>query len=66
MYILIENSDNCLKTSGVLQQFYRDVSSLGNNGAITDFIAANSTTESLNFKEKLRRQTGNNGIKMLK
>ena len=37
MYNLIEYSDNYLKTSGNLQQYYRDEASIGNNRNIMDF-----------------------------
>ena len=51
MYNLIEYSDNHLKTSGILWQFYRDVPAVDANGAITDFTEANDT-DSLNIKLK--------------
>ena len=44
MYNLIEYSDNYLKRSGILWQFYRNVPDLGN------FTEANATTESFNLK----------------
>ena len=66
MHNLIEYSDNYLKTSGILCQFYRDAPAVNNDGAIVDFTDANATTESLNLKIKLTDQTGNNGTKMLK
>ena len=37
MYNLIEYSDNYLKTSGNLQQYYRDEAAIGNNRNIMDF-----------------------------
>ena len=37
MYNLIEYSDNYMKTSGNLQQYYRDEASIGNNRNIMDF-----------------------------
>ena len=37
MYNLIEYSDNYLKTSGNLQQYYRDEASIGNNRNIMGF-----------------------------
>ena len=43
MYNLIEYSDNYLKASGNLCQFYRDVPALDNRGAITDFTEAHAT-----------------------
>ena len=57
MYNLIEYSDNYLKRSGILWQFYRNVPDLGN------FTEANATTESFNLKQKLTGQTGNNDTK---
>ena len=61
---LIEYSDNCLKTSGILWQFCRDVPALNAAGnEIAHFIEANATTESFNLKEKLTGQTGNNDTK---
>ena len=58
MYNLIEYSDNYLKTSRILWQFYRDVAALDDDGAIADFTEANATTESFNLKVKLKGQTG--------
>ena len=66
MYNLIEYSDNYLKTSGILCQFYRDAQAVNNDGAVVDFTDANATTESFNLKIKLIDQTGKNGTKMLK
>ena len=43
MYNLIESSDNYLKSSGILWQYYRDELALAAN-AITDFNADNATT----------------------
>ena len=64
MYNLIEYSNNYLKTSGILWQFYRDVPALNDDGdAMVDFTEANATTESFNLKETLTGQTGNNGTK---
>ena len=45
-YNWIEYSDNYLKTSGILWQFYRDVPVLDDDSAIIDFTKANATTES--------------------
>ena len=66
MYNLVEYSDNYLKTSGILWQFYRDVSALDDDDVITDFTEANATTKSSNVKVKLSGQTENNGTKKLK
>ena len=58
MYNIIEYSDNYSKTSGILWQFRRDVPTVGDDVAITDFNDANAT-DSFNLKEKLTGQTGN-------
>ena len=57
MYNLVEYSDNYLKTSGILWQFYRDVSALDDDDVITDFTEANATTKSSNVRVKLSGQT---------
>ena len=38
MYNLIEYSDNFLKTSGILWQYYKDEPALANNGDLTDLM----------------------------
>ena len=63
MYNLIEYTDNCSKTSGILFQFCRDVPAVDDDGQITDFTEANATTDLLNLKVKLTVQTGKNGTK---
>ena len=63
MYNLIEYNHNYLKTSGILWQFYRDVSSVNVDGAVIDFIEANAITESFSLKVKLTGQIGNNRSK---
>ena len=60
MYNLIEYSDNYSKTSGSLQQYYKDIPAVNNAGNIVDFTATN-TTESFKFKTKITGQTNNNG-----
>ena len=65
MYNLVEYSDNYLKTSGILWQFYRDVSALDDDDVITDFTEANATTILSNVKVKLAGQTGNNGTQKI-
>ena len=60
MYNLIEYSDNYSKTSGRLQQYYKDISAVNNNNIIVDFNEAN-VTNSFNFKAKITGQTGDNG-----
>ena len=60
MYNLIEYSDNYSKTSGSLWLYYKDISTVNNNGAIVDFNEANNT-DSINFKSKIIGHTGDNG-----
>ena len=62
MYNLIEYSDNYLKTSGSLWQYYRDEPFIINNGDITD-IPDNPDSSSFKFKLKITSQTGNDGTK---
>ena len=62
MYILLEYSDNCSKTSGSLFKCYEDEAALDNTGAIADFTN-NNTTHSFKFIEKITGQAGNNGTK---
>ena len=61
MYNVIEYSDNYSKTSESLWQYCKDIPAV-NNGAIIDFNEAN-VTDSLNFKEKILGQTGDDGTK---
>ena len=62
IYSLIEYSDNYLKTSGSLWQYYRDDPDLNNDGVITDFP---NDTDSVSFKskQKITGQTGNDETK---
>ena len=46
MYDLIEYSNNYLKASGVLWQYYRDEPSLGNIYNVTDFTGPNDNSNS--------------------
>ena len=62
MYNLIEFTDNYSKTSGSLQQHYKDIPAVNNNGEIVGFNVANAT-DSFNFKAKITGQTENNGAK---
>ena len=62
MYNLIEFTDNHSKTSGSLQQHYKDIPTVNNNGEIVEFNVANAT-DSFNFKAKITGQTQNNGAK---
>ena len=57
MYNLIEYSDNYLKTSGILWQFYKDVPNVDNNGAIVDFTA-DSATNWFKIKQKITGKQG--------
>ena len=52
MYNVIEYSDNYLKTSENLWQYYRIQPALNNAGAIIDFPADGNNSASLNLKEK--------------
>ena len=63
MYNLIEYSDNYLKTSGNLRQFYRDVPAVDDNSEIVDFNVGNATTRLFNLKVKLAGQAANDGTK---
>ena len=63
IYDLIEYSDNYSKKSEILFEFCRDVPTVDNSGAVTDFTESNATSDSLNGKVKLTGQTGNNGTK---
>ena len=62
MYNLIEYSDNYLKTSGSLWQYYRDEPNLYDNDNINDFT---NDTDSASFKirQKITGQTENDGTK---
>ena len=61
---MLEYSHNYQKTSRILFQFCRDGQAVDDNdGEITDFTEANTTTDSFNYKVKLTGQTGNNGTK---
>ena len=59
-YNLIEYSDNYSKTSGDLWKYCRDVPSVIDDSAVTDFTGAN-VTDSFNLKAKLTGKTDNNG-----
>ena len=63
MYNLIEYIDAYLKTSGVLQQYYKDEPTLDNYDNIIGFSANNKNSISLKFKQQITRQIGNGGIK---
>ena len=56
LYNLIEYSDNYLKTFGILWQFYRDALAVNANGAIVDFVEANSSAELFTLNRSNRQQ----------
>ena len=61
---MLEYSHNYFKKSRILFQFCRDVQAVDDDdGEITDFTEASTTTDSFNYKVKLTGQTGNNGTK---
>ena len=62
MYNLIECSDDYAKTTGSLWQYCKDIPARNNNNEITEFTGGN-TTDSFNFKAKIKGQTGNGGTK---
>ena len=43
IYNLIEYSDNCSKSSGILWQYSRDAPAVNGDGTTTDFTEANVT-----------------------
>ena len=63
MYNVIEYSDNYSKTSENLRQFYRDVLTVNDDSAITDFNVDNVNIRSFNLKVKLAGKTGNDDTK---
>ena len=63
MYNVIEYSDNYSKTSENLRQFYRDVLTVNDDSAITDFNVDNVNIRSFNLKVKLADKTGNDDTK---
>ena len=63
---MIEYSDDYSKTSGSLWQCYRDEPALENNDNIIDFPANDNNSNSFNFKQQIRGQTGCGGTKDIK
>ena len=59
----IEYSDACLNKSRSLWQYYRDKSALDKNNNIIDFLAGNTNSIQLKFKQQVTGQTGNGGTK---
>ena len=57
MYNLIEYSDNYWKTSGSLQQYYRDNPFINNDGVIID-VPDEPDKASFKYKQKVTSQTG--------
>ena len=62
MYNLIEYSNNCSKTPGSLQQYYRDELAL-NNGVIANFLGHSTL---FNFNGKVTCETGDDRRKYVK
>ena len=63
MHNLIEYSDAYSKTSGSLQQYFRDEPALDNGDNIIDFPDVDKNSASFRFKQKLTGQTGSGGTK---
>ena len=63
MHNLIRYSDNYLKTSGSLLQFYRDEPALNDAGAVANFP---DNSASFKYKQKIAGETGAGSIKILK
>ena len=63
MYNVLEYSNVYLNISRSLWQYYRDKAALDANDNIIDFPADNNNSISFNFKQKIRRQTGNGSTK---
>ena len=61
MYNLIEYSNSCSETSGILFQHCRDVPAVDTYGAVTDFTEVIATTDSFSLTLKSTGQTDNNG-----
>ena len=62
IYNLIECSDNYLKTSRSLWQYYKDEPFMNNHGVITD-VHDGPDNVSFKYNQKLTGQTGNDGTK---
>ena len=63
MYNLTEYSDVYSKTSGGLQQCYRDELALDNNNNIINLLAINNNSISFKFKQQITQKAGNGGTK---
>ena len=66
MYNLLEYSDIYSKTSGCLQQYYKDEPVLNNKNVFIDFQADENNSNLFKFKQKTTGQTNNDGIKDVK
>ena len=63
IYNLIEYSNNYLKTSANLWQYYRDETALNGHNCMIDFLDVDGNSASFRFKQKVTGQTRNNGTK---
>ena len=66
MYNLLEYSDIYSKTSGCLQQYYKDEPVLNNKKDFNEFQADENNSNLLKIKKKTTGQTNNDGIKDVK
>ena len=64
MYNLLEYSDNYLKASVSLWQYYRHEPFLDAKGSISDFPADNNNSALFKFKTKIKVRPENDGRKM--
>ena len=55
IYNLIEYSDNCSKTSGILWQYCRDEPALNDAGAIKNFHNDDNNSASFKFNQKIKK-----------
>ena len=62
MFNLLEYSDNYLKTSGSLWQYYRDEPFINDNGVIIN-VPDDPDNASFKYKQKITAQTENDGTK---
>ena len=62
MFNVIEYTDNYIKTSGSLWQYYRDKSFIGNIGNIID-VPDDPDSNSFKYKQKITDQAGSDGTK---
>ena len=60
LYNLIVHSDNYLKTSGGLWQYFQEIPVVNNQGNTANFDGTNAT-DSFNVKTKITGQTDDNG-----